>query len=313
VGVVRCSVRVWEPMIPSPSPANEPRSLAPGDRWRQAWLVVLAATVVLFTVVAVGRPDEPRTGPPGNAAAAVSPSTHSVAPPAPVPSAVVTATLGAPAVASPSPTSPFPAEGVLQLTGDVPVKGSGEFEFSGERGPVVGGRGALRRYQVAVEKGSGEDLAAFAAQVRAILSDERSWVGGGRFRMQMVAGADRADFTVYLATRETAGRMCELGGTGIRINGVPYTSCRAVGKAIINLDRWRGSARPYVEAKAGLAAYRQYVINHEVGHELGHRHEGCPKAGGPAPVMVQQTLTLRGCVPYSWPRHDGRSLAGPPV
>jgi hypothetical protein len=294
-------------MISSPSPVTEPRSPSAGDRWRQAWLVVLAATVVLFTVVAVGRPFDPQAGPPGNAAAAAPSS----APAAHTPSAVATAQLGVPASPSPSPTSPFPADDVLQLDGDVPVKGSGEFEFANERGPVAGSRGTLRRYKVAVEKGSGEDAAVFAAQVRAILSDERSWIGGGNVRMQMVAGADRADFTVYLATRETAGRMCELGGTGIRINGVPFTSCRAVGKAIINLDRWRKSARPYLEAKAGLASYRQYVINHEVGHELGHRHEGCPRAGGPAPVMVQQTLTLRGCVPFSWPRHNGRDLSGP--
>jgi hypothetical protein len=294
-------------MISPPAPVTEPRSLSPGDRWRQAWLVVLAATVVLFTVVAVGRPFDPPAGPPGNAAAAASSSV------VPAPSVVATTQLAAPATASPSPTptSPFPAEGVLRLDGDFPVKGSGEFALANERGPVAGSRGTLRRFKVAVEKGSGEDVAAFAAQVRAILSDERSWIGGGNVRMQMVAAADRADFTVYLATRETAGRMCETGGTSIRINGVPFTSCRAVGKAIINLDRWRGSARPYLEAGVGLAAYRQYVINHEVGHELGHRHEGCPRAGGPAPVMVQQTLTLRGCVPFSWPRHNGRDLSGP--
>jgi len=49
--------------------------------------------------------------------------------------------------------------------------------------------------------------------------------------------------------------------------------------------------------------YRNYVINHEVGHELGHHHENCPKAGGPAPVMVQQTLDLGGC--QAWPFPSG--------
>jgi hypothetical protein len=28
-------------------------------------------------------------------------------------------------------------------------------------------------------------------------------------------------------------------------------------------------------------------------------------------VMVQQTLTLRGCTPYAWPRRGSRELAGP--
>ena len=129
--------------------------------------------------------------------------------------------------------------------------------------------------------------------------------------MQRVAGGDRSDFTVYLATRATAGTMCARGGVNIRVGGRPYTSCRATGKAIINLDRWRLSAPTYVAAKVPLAVYRQYVINHEVGHELGHHHEGCPGAAEPAPVMVQQTLKLRGCVPYAWPRRDDQELAGP--
>jgi hypothetical protein len=36
-----------------------------------------------------------------------------------------------------------------------------------------------------------------------------------------------------------------------------------------------------------LAVNRQYVIKHEVGHDLGHHHAGCLSA---VPVMVQQTL-----------------------
>jgi hypothetical protein len=135
----------------------------------------------------------------------------------------------------------------------------------------------------------------------------------GRKRMQRVAGGDRASFTVYLVTRDTAGRMCRVGGVNVTVLGRPYTSCRSTGKAIINLDRWRLSARPYITAKVPLITYRQYVINHEVGHELGRHHEGCPKRGGPAPVMVQQTLTVRGCVPYAWPLRNGRRFEGPPI
>ncbi|MFC7530540.1 DUF3152 domain-containing protein [Actinoplanes sp. GCM10030250] len=206
---------------------------------------------------------------------------------------------------------PFPAAGVLRLPGAVPTRGSGRFDYATGRGPVVGAKGPLRRYRVAVEKGSNEDVRAFAEQVKATLGDGRSWAGTGRQRLQMVGGSERADFTVLLATRDTAGRMCAQGGTNIRIGGVPYTSCRTSGKAIINLDRWRGSAKPYLQARVGLATYRQYVVNHEVGHELGQRHQGCPKAGGPAPVMVQQTITLRGCKPYAWPRRNNRDFSGP--
>jgi hypothetical protein len=193
----------------------------------------------------------------------------------------------------------------------VPTKGTGQFTYATGRGRVLGRAGLLRRFHVVVEKGANEDPAAFAAQVDATLGDNRSWIGDGRLRLQRVSGSEKADFTVYLATRDTADRMCRIGGVNITVNGRPYTSCRATGRVIINLDRWRLSARPYLAAKVPLTVYRQYVINHETGHELGHHHEGCPKPGGPAPVMVQQTLTLRGCVPYAWPRRGNQRFEGP--
>jgi hypothetical protein len=200
---------------------------------------------------------------------------------------------------------------VLTLRGGVPANGTGDFRYAQSRGEVHGSGGGLRRYRVAVERGSDEDVDAFAALVDETLGDERSWTGGGRLRLQRVGGSDAHDFTVYLATRETAGAMCLRGGVNIRVGGRPYTSCRSTGKAIINLDRWRLSAPTYVSSKTPLKTYRQYVVNHEVGHELGHSHQGCPRRGGPAPVMVQQTLTLRGCKPYAWPRQGDRNLVGP--
>jgi hypothetical protein len=306
----------------APVPLPEPPSR--GDRWRQAWLVVLAAALVLlvflagqqFTAAApAGRPAAAASASgPSPSASGTSPSA-SAGPSAPAAAPNFPVLESGPASASPSPSpvsaDPFPRAGLLQLTGRVPTRGSGRFQYATTRGPVAGTKGPLRRYRVAVETGSNEDVSAFAAQVRAILGDKRSWTGGGRLRLQPVGGADPADFTVYLATRDTAGQMCARGGTNIRIGGVPFTSCRASGKAIINLDRWRGSARPYLQARVDLASYRKYVVNHEVGHELGHRHQGCPKAGGPAPVMVQQTITLRGCKPYVWPRRNDRDFSGP--
>jgi hypothetical protein len=43
---------------------------------------------------------------------------------------------------------------------------------------------------------------------------------------------------------------------------------------------------------ADLPAYRQYMVNHEIGHFFGHGHSVCPAGGGPAPVMMQQTLSV---------------------
>jgi hypothetical protein len=265
-------------------------------RW---WLAAVVIFGLLLTVGFARARMEP-----GVTAPVAGPSWTPVPPPA-----------APPATATPAPLMAATAVSVprdlVTLPGAVATTGSGAFSYAPGRGRVLGSGGTLRRFRVGVERGSREDVATFAAQVVATLGDKRSWAGGGRVRLQRVAGGDDADFTVYLATRETAGRMCARGGVNIRVGGRPYTSCRATGRVIINLDRWRLSARPYLAAGVPLTTYRQYVINHEVGHELGRSHQGCPKRGGPAPVMVQQTLTLRGCTPYAWPRRGNRELAGP--
>jgi hypothetical protein len=266
------------------------------DARRRRWWLVAPVIVILLGAAWLVRPSDP---PPPAAAP----------PSAAVPSAVVSSPVApAPSVAATSVSVP---QDLLALAGAVPTKGTGKFTYATGRGRVLGTRGQLRRFRVAVERGSNEDVAAFAAQVEATLGDRRSWIGAGRLRLQRVSGSEKATFTVYLATRDTAGRMCRIGGVNITVNGRPYTSCRSTGRVIINLDRWRLSAKPYRDAKMPITVYRQYVINHETGHELGHSHEGCPKRGGPAPVMVQQSLTVRGCVPYAWPRRNGHRFVGP--
>ncbi|MET8548102.1 DUF3152 domain-containing protein [Micromonospora zamorensis] len=212
---------------------------------------------------------------------------------------------------SPSEAVPSSASPVLRAPGAVPSAGTGSFGYDARSGPVLGRAGELRRYRVAVESGSNEDAADFALAVRTALAGPGSWVDSGRLRLQQVPGDAPRDFTVYLATARTAGRMCADGGVDIRVGGRPYMSCRAPGRVIINLDRWRLSVPHFVSAGVPLAVYRTYVVNHEVGHQLGHRHERCPGAGRPAPVMMQQTLFLNGCRVNQWPYLDGRRYAGP--
>ena len=172
--------------------------------------------------------------------------------------------------------------------------GSGVFAYAQTLGPILGQAGALRRFRVAVEDGSGEDAEVFGEAVEAVLGDRRSWIGPGRLRLQRVPGAAASDFTVYLATPVTSERMCAEVGLRTR----RYSSCRTPGRVIINSARWWTSVPGY---GADLSVYRAYVINHETGHELGHGHVGCPGPGQLAPVMQQQTLGLAGCVANAWP------------
>ena len=83
---------------------------------------------------------------------------------------------------------------------------------------------------------------------------------------------------------------CDDGTTGL---GYSYTLGTG-GRAVVNAARWLTGADAY---PGPLPAYRQYLVNHEVGHLFGRGHESCPGAGQPAPVMMQQTKGVGACTP----------------
>ena len=199
---------------------------------------------------------------------------------------------------------PTPSAPVLTEPGQLPTSGSGTFVGATEGGPLLGAAGRLKRVRVAVESGLEAELPALTAAFDATLGDPRSWTAGGAYRFQRVPHCAPHDFTVYLVTRGTAYKMCAANGVDIRLDGVPYTSCRQIGKVVINLDRWRLSVPSYIDNRIPLSLYRAYVINHEIGHELGRGHVGCPTAGQPAPVMLTQTLGLQGCTVNPWPHPE---------
>jgi hypothetical protein len=164
-----------------------------------------------------------------------------------------------------------------------------------QSGGPVGHGGRLLRYRVVVEQDiKGLRPAAFADTVTATLSDPRSWTADGRWRLQRVGAGAGYDFTIYLATPDTRDTLCAGGPDG-------YTSCRNKDNVVLNIARWVKGAPPF---KASLTTYRQYMVNHEVGHRLGQGHMLCPGSGDPAPVMQQQTLGMHGCTVNPWPFPD---------
>jgi hypothetical protein len=221
------------------------------------------------------------------------------------PSPSASAPPGAIPIASADP-SPSPGQGEV-IPASFPKSGPGTWRYADGAGPVLGTAGNLQHFRVAIESNVPVDPAAFATKIDQTLGDPRSWIASGTLRLQRVAATAKSDFTIYLATQATSTRMCAAGGTDTD----SYTSCRTVGKVILNLDRWFLSVPDYVNAKVPLDSYRTYKINHESGHQFGHGHELCPGNGRPAPVMQQQTLGLHGCVANAWPYLDGRRYAGP--
>lgn len=167
------------------------------------------------------------------------------------------------------------------------------------------GTGTPRTYRVEVETGTRQDAQTFAAAADATLGDPASWAGQGRWSLQRVSSGD-ADFVIRLATPATVDKVCATAGLDTR----GYVSCRAGAYVMINLDRW---LKAVPEFGGNVALYRQYLINHEVGHQLGYGHQACPGPGRLAPVMQQQTFGLDGCRANGLPYVDGVLVTGPAV
>ncbi|ANZ39614.1 hypothetical protein BBK82_29780 [Lentzea guizhouensis] len=225
---------------------------------------------------------------------------------------------------SPSPTTAPP----LALTGPAeprpgPELPPGEpvraFGRGGGRSPArPPGRPRPRRdLLVEVEQGAVLPQAhqPFAAAVDQALADPRGWTASGTVAFRRVDVAE-PDVRIRLTATETARATC-----GFEL---PYdTSCYVGGVVYVSAPRWFRGAESFA---GDLAGYRRYVINHEIGHFLGHRHEACPADGAPAPVMMQQTFSVSNdrlaevtagtpqglsvprdgstCVPNPWPHPE---------
>ncbi|MEV8503811.1 DUF3152 domain-containing protein [Actinoplanes sp. NPDC051475] len=183
-----------------------------------------------------------------------------------------------------------------------PARGGAEWRTAPASSRTGGKGGRVLRYRVRVERDiKGLALQGFADAVTATLDDPRSWTAGGTLRLRRSGPGQPYDFTIYLATPRTRDVLCGSSRDA-------YTSCRNEDKVVLNVARWVKGVPGY---GAPLSVYRQYMVNHEVGHRLGNGHERCPGQGRPAPIMQQQTLGLHGCKANPWPYRDGQRYTGP--
>ncbi|MEV0389291.1 DUF3152 domain-containing protein [Nonomuraea sp. NPDC050643] len=168
----------------------------------------------------------------------------------------------------------------------VPYAASGRYAVVRGTAPARPGRGNPVRYLVEVERGLPFDPRTFAAEVHRTLNDVRGWA---RFRR-----VDRGPVRVRVALSSPllTIRQCRPLRTGGEL------SCWNGTRSVINALRWAEGVPQY---GGDLAAYRHYLISHEVGHGLGHHHRSCPGPGRLAPVMVQQSKSLGRCRPNPWP------------
>ncbi|MBB5786071.1 DUF3152 domain-containing protein [Jiangella mangrovi] len=218
------------------------------------------------------RPAPPLAGLPADTADAAGP-----------PKTVVGVPVARPAPdATPTPSVTPPPE--------IPATGPGTFTVTPGQSAQAGTEGSLLTYTVEVETGLPFDPIEVAAVVDTTLADPRSWIADGRHSFQRVPAG--GDLRVLVATPGTTDELC----APLRTRG--EVSCRNGQNVVLNALRW-ASAVPHYDGD--VDGYRQYVVNHEVGHALGESHVDCPAPGEVAPVMLQQTYGLEGCVANSWP------------
>lgn len=126
------------------------------------------------------------------------------------------------------------------------------------------------------------------------LNDPRGWPRAGA-TFTYSSDSSSCDFVIYLSQPTL---MTLFSG-----DCSDEYSCRVGDNVIINEDRWNGATPQMLKAGMSLSRYRIMVINHEVGHRLGHidNDPSCPAPKAPAPLMQEQSMSLRGCKPNEWP------------
>lgn len=180
----------------------------------------------------------------------------------------------------------------------MPAKGNGHFSPALVPQQTTVKTGRVVTYRLNVEGGMHADAKAVASTLGAALLDRRGWQGVDHVKFVQVtptqiAKGKKAQMTISVASPHQVDTLC----APLPTHG--GTSCATGQHVILNYKLWvRGV--PYF--KGQLAAYREYMVNHEVGHALGHGHQLCSKRGAYAPVMQQQTLGLDGCKAWPWPK-----------
>lgn len=183
----------------------------------------------------------------------------------------------------------------------LPVSGL-EVEVAAGSSEVHGSGTIVRRFAVEVDRRLRIPADVFAADVERILFDRRGWLGpGSRIALQRVE-APPYNFRVTLAAPDLVDRLCFPFRTRGRV------SCENRGRAVINATRWIFSSPEWPKR----VNYRRYLVNHEVGHSLGHHHRFCPRAGAVAPVMQQQTGGAGACRRGQWPKRFERAKTRAP-
>lgn len=199
----------------------------------------------------------------------------------------------------------------VESTDDVPVDSEpaedgivqqGDQTFTGAlTGPIQFGSAAPEselQFSVAVEDGIGVEATELAQIVDQVLADPRSWPASPNHSLVRVPTAGA--FQLVVTSPDTTDEICA------PLQTIGQLSCAIDGVIAINLTRWLTGSRGW---NGTLDDYRTWVVNHEIGHQLGFTHRTCAELDAVADVMQQQSIDLDGCTANPWPFPDGIDLA----
>ncbi|QBJ95294.1 DUF3152 domain-containing protein [Rhodococcus sp. ABRD24] len=203
--------------------------------------------------------------------------------------------IGVPPVADGNYAGTVPA-GALPEGGPFTVAGAGTWHVvPGATGKIGEGTERVFRYTVEIEDGvdtagfGGDE--SFGRMVDQTLGNPKSWTKDPRFAFQRIDQSDPAlapggagpDFRISLTSQMTIRQAC---GYDIQLEVSCYNP--GIDRVVLNEPRW---VRGAIAFQGDIGSYRQYQINHEVGHAIGYQaHQPCETDGGLAPVMMQQSF-----------------------
>lgn len=244
--------------------------------WRAYAIPVLLVVTVLVGVDAIrgggGASPESETGDPG--LGALSTATDG------------TDVIGVPPQGDGSFAASIPS-GALPDGGPFTVTGAGAWHVIPGTTPQAG-QGTEQVFTYTVEVEDGVDTSGFGGDesfgrmVDQTLSNPKSWTNDPRFAFRRIDSGEptfRVSLTSQMSVRETCGYDIEL-----------EVSCYnpSINRVVLNEPRW---VRGAIAFQGDIGSYRQYQINHEVGHGIGYQdHQPCESDGGLAPVMMQQSF-----------------------
>jgi hypothetical protein len=196
-----------------------------------------------------------------------------------------------------------PPKGLTEFDANLPtgiLPEGGPFTEAGAKGwhIVPGaatkvGQGTAKSFTYTVEVEDGVDTTAFggdeafARMVSETLANPKSWTHNPQLAFTRI-DSGKPDFRVSLTSPLTVREGC---GYDIPLEASCFNPAYDDGqpRVFINEARWVRGAVPF---QGDIGSYRQYLVNHEVGHAIGYgKHEPCGQDGALAPVMMQQTFS----------------------